>query len=297
MRSFATLLLSILCLAALPAAAADYASLQGSWENEDSATRGIVKVVIGGSAAAPTLQVFGACSPNPCDWGVRPATAYSSGTNRDPAADTQAIMASFTGGGGNTFVLVRPIGGGRIEVASYKAFTDGSGRNAYAFSGSFRKAAEVSGIGPEDCIPFRTDRVQVQLNGGRSRITDGNSILMDFGSNNLGAVQAVAVLLTYGLNQQCFVGRPSHSVSYYLKSGQPPAGSMPGEDCLGFNPANLQAAKKQGRWKVVDGSHWLLDFENRRDFAERMVAVIQHHGFTRICFVGRPNPPMTYFRK
>lgn len=296
MRFLATLLACLLGVAALPAAAADFNGLLGTWENEDAGSRGIVKVVVGGSAAGPTLQVFGACSPTPCDWGVSAATAYSSSTGSSPAADTQAVVASFAGGGGTTLVVLRPRGD-RVEVTAYKSFTDGSGRNGYVTEGRFRKAAAVSGLGAEDCIAFRTDRVQVQQSGGRSRITDGSSILMDFGSNNLGAVQAVVVLLTYGMNQQCFVGRPDQSVSYYLKSGQAPAGELPGEDCIAFNPANLQAQQAQGRWKVVEGSHWLLDFGNRQDYAQRMVQVLRHHGFTRICYVGRPNPPMTYFRK
>ncbi len=139
--------------------------------------------------------------------------------------------------------------------------------------------------------------MQIQQSGGHARVTDGASILMDFGGNNVGAAQAVLVLLTYGLNQQCFVGRPDFPMSYYLKNGQVPSGPVAGEDCLAFNPANLSVIKAQGRWKVVEGSHWLLDFGNRNDYAQRALAVIQHHGFARICYVGRPNPGMTYFRK
>jgi hypothetical protein len=49
------------------------------------------------------------------------------------------------------------------------------------------------------------------------------------------------------------------------------------------------------RWKVVDGNHWLLDFDQKRTAAERAVSV----GLSSLCFVGRPAcgdvKPMTYW--
>jgi hypothetical protein len=69
------------------------------------------------------------------------------------------------------------------------------------------------------------------------------------------------------------------------------------EDCVGFTPGNLRVANISGRWKIVDGSHWVADFGSNRTAAERGLAIILRYGFTMQCFVARPNPPMTYWRR
>src|SRR5262245_29700503 len=63
------------------------------------------------------------------------------------------------------------------------------------------------------------------------------------------------------------------------------------EDRLGLNPNNVAAVQIASRWKVVDGGHWILDFDQKRTAAERAVAVIKHYGLSFICFVGRPSCP------
>jgi len=72
------------------------------------------------------------------------------------------------------------------------------------------------------------------------------------------------------------------------------------EDCLGINPANVQAANVGGSWKVVDGNHWILDFGAKQADAERARDIIKHYGMNHICFVGRPSRSgqqlMMYFK-
>lgn len=67
------------------------------------------------------------------------------------------------------------------------------------------------------------------------------------------------------------------------------------EDCLSFNPENIAVKNIQRRWKLVEGSHWILDFAQQKTEAEQSLQVIKKYGFDGICFVGRPNPSMTYF--
>jgi 2-haloalkanoic acid dehalogenase type II len=67
------------------------------------------------------------------------------------------------------------------------------------------------------------------------------------------------------------------------------------EDCLPVSPRAAQAQLRGGQWTVVDGNALLFDFGASQASAERAAAVIAHYGFDRVCFVGRPNPPMTYF--
>jgi len=69
------------------------------------------------------------------------------------------------------------------------------------------------------------------------------------------------------MNQQCFVGRRDPSMEYYLVNGGAPGGSLRGEDCVSFNPANIEVKKVRGRWKILEGSHWILDFGNKQNEA------------------------------
>lgn len=72
------------------------------------------------------------------------------------------------------------------------------------------------------------------------------------------------------------------------------------EDCIPFNTANVDVKKFNNRWKVVDGSLWILDFDSNRNDAEKARDIIKHYGMNRMCFVGRPSKGgdqlMTYFK-
>jgi hypothetical protein len=52
-----------------------------------------------------------------------------------------------------------------------------------------------------------------------------------------------------------------------------------------------------GSWKIVQGQMWLLDFGEKQGAAYRSHALIQKYGFTRQCFVGRPDPSFRYWRR
>jgi len=159
------------------------------------------------------------------------------------------------------------------------------------------KPMPVTPMVKEDCIGFNprnTDRQQVN---GRWKLVDGSHWLFDFGNNAEEASQALRIIKRYRLNKSCFVGRPDPSLSYLLSGEQAPSGAVSGEDCIGFNPANIAVAQHGGRWKVVDGSHWLFDFGSNEGEARQALAIIKQHGFRYSCFVGRPNPSFTYMRK
>jgi len=148
----------------------------------------------------------------------------------------------------------------------------------------------------EDCISFNPQNVEVRQINGTWKIVEGNMWMLDFGGNELQARGALAVIKYYKMNSQCFVGRPDPSMQYYLVNGRSPVGSFRGEDCTSFDPTKIQVTNIGGRWKIVDGSHWILDFASSEAEARTAFSIIQKYGFNRMCFIGRPNPPMTYFR-
>jgi phosphohistidine phosphatase SixA len=80
-----------------------------------------------------------------------------------------------------------------------------------------------------------------------------------------------------------------------LMSGQTVRTQEVQEDCLAFNLNNIRVERIQNRWKIVDGNHWILDFDQEEGEARQSFNLIQKYRFDHICFVGRPNPSMTYF--
>lgn len=67
------------------------------------------------------------------------------------------------------------------------------------------------------------------------------------------------------------------------------------EDCVAFDPRRIEVQRIGSRWKLVEQSHWIMDFAGRRTEAEQAQRVIRQYGYDHICYIGRPNPSMTYF--
>ena len=55
----------------------DLSSLVGKWINTNPATGGIAEIHVSQFKDGLEIRVFGARSPDLCDWGVRPATTYA----------------------------------------------------------------------------------------------------------------------------------------------------------------------------------------------------------------------------
>lgn len=198
--------------------------------------------------------------------------------------------------------------GGNLLVAERK--TGGFGGSRWTREGAPVAIAPIApiprpGVRPrpvpvapqEDCVNFSPRNAQVTRIDGRWKIVDGSHWVFDFGGNEAEARQALRVIRHYRADQSCFVGRPDPSLSYLLAGGAAPAGPMPGEDCVGFNPGNIEVRQIGGRWKIVEGSHWIFDFQNKEAEARQALSIISHHGFRNSCFVGRPNPSFSYLRR
>ncbi|MHB9022642.1 MAG: hypothetical protein ACYC7E_00475 [Armatimonadota bacterium] len=149
----------------------------------------------------------------------------------------------------------------------------------------------------EDKIPFDYTKAEIKQIDGRWKVVVGNLWLLDFAGNKAAARKALETILYYHMNEQCFVGRPNAPMQYYLVNGKAPDIPMPGEDSITFKTDKLAVKLVGGNWKVVDGNHYLLDFGAKEIEARKALAIIKKYGFNTICFVGRPHPPMMYFRK
>jgi hypothetical protein len=179
-----------------------------------------------------------------------------------------------------------------------KASQDHGLAGAFCLDGFNGKFAVVEAAKfTEDCIPFNPSLVQAKKINNRWKVVQGSMWMLDFGSSQANANKAVKIIKHYKMDRQCFVGRPNAPMQYYTVGGKAPQGAFGGEDCIPFNPNNVQAKKINNHWKVVDGSHWILDFDKKEAEAKIAVKIIKYYGFKYICFVGRPNAPMMYFRK
>ncbi|MBV5262404.1 hypothetical protein FLX56_28950 [Synechococcus moorigangaii CMS01] len=276
----------------------------GTWTNTNSNTNGITRLVVTASGNNLMIQAFGNCQPTDCDWGSTTLTTY--GANVQDANHTRAT-ALYQKSFAQSLLALHLQGGDRLNLQNFTRFTDGSGRQNYAMQEAFQRSRLSITPLPfpfprplplrEDCVSFNPATTTLSQSNGRWRIVDGNHSMFDFGNNSQEAQQALNVIKQYGMNQSCFVGRPDPSLSYLLVNNDAPTGSMPGEDCVSFNPVTTTVSQINGRWKIVDGNHWIFDFENNENEARQSLNIIQAHGFNRSCFVGRPDPSFTYLRQ
>ncbi|MDH5507717.1 MAG: hypothetical protein OEZ02_10905 [Anaerolineae bacterium] len=149
----------------------------------------------------------------------------------------------------------------------------------------------------EDCIDFDYTNAEVKQISGSWKIVVGNMWMLDFAGNKTEADRSLEIINHYQMNKQCFVGRPDPDMEYFLVNGSSPVGALAGEDCVSFNPDTIEVVEIDGSWKVVDGPSWLLDFGTSQSEANKARKIIQKYGFSNVCFVGRPDASMIYFRK
>lgn len=153
----------------------------------------------------------------------------------------------------------------------------------------------------KDCVNFNPDRVSVIIESAIPPINvllvDGDHQIINFGTSQTNARRANQIIRHYELNESCYIGRPDPSMNYFLADGHTPEGSIEDEDCVRFNPKSIEKIFTNGSWKIADGSRWIMDFGENEDEARQALFTIHYYGFTHRCFVGRPDPGMTYFRK
>jgi hypothetical protein len=147
----------------------------------------------------------------------------------------------------------------------------------------------------EDCLGLDPGKLRIQQDGGRWLLTDARSRMKLF-PNRGEADAALATIRHYRMNDHCFVGRPDPSMEYWLVSNQAPTGARSGEDCIAFALTRLRVVDESGRWLMTDGGSRMRVFPNQQE-AEQALEIIRKYGFNRTCYIGRPDPSMTYFRK
>jgi hypothetical protein len=115
--------------------------LLGDWKNVDSNTGGIVRIMITEAGGTIKVQVWGACTPIPCDWGVVKAVPYGPNIRTPLPAEAEYLQADYSPTLGQNTVLIGPVPrpGGELRTINLTRFTDNSGRSDVANTYLFRK--------------------------------------------------------------------------------------------------------------------------------------------------------------
>ena len=107
----------------------DPAPLTGTWINFDRAARGIVRVFLAEKDGTFMVHAFGACEPDPCDWGEARGEVFAAGIGHHEAIG----FKSFYDFGLMEIFLAAYLNKRLLVLDSYNVFKDGSGRSRYFF--------------------------------------------------------------------------------------------------------------------------------------------------------------------
>jgi hypothetical protein len=104
-----------------PAATND---LNGTWFNVDANTRGLVQIEIHDNKIHP----YGACHPDPCDWGTLKAKSFAQTVDSGLAV---ALLAKQNTSFSHVEITLSLERDGRLRAEVFTHFTDNSGRVDY----------------------------------------------------------------------------------------------------------------------------------------------------------------------
>lgn len=112
------------------------AALVGNWTNCDASTRSLVRAAITNAKKGVNVELFGACVPTACDWGVVPGHVYAPNVSSKNAV---AFSANYKFDFKETIVTGMLLEPGLLMVELYNHFTDGSDRMDYSTKDYFHR--------------------------------------------------------------------------------------------------------------------------------------------------------------
>lgn len=155
---------------------------------------------------------------------------------------------------------------------------------------------------PTDCSHYEFSKFQIGGRGSAYFIKNGRDVVAR--SRTLPVMEKVDdIFRFYRLTSHCFIGDEFNkylSIWYSTDaSGNQvfPTGAMPDEDCIEFNPDNLEVKFLQNEWKLVDGNNWIARFGQSEREANDALCLIQNYGLTNICFSPGSRKVFQYMRK
>jgi len=137
--------LTVLAVSATAAASLD--QFAGQWRNSDPNTSGITRLDIRVTGTNVTVQVWGKCHPEDCDWGRVSATAYGPSVSADLQSSAQSLAAAFRTSFSQTLMILDAAPANRLRAQVLTRFTDNSGRKNYRELYSFVRGPMAASSG------------------------------------------------------------------------------------------------------------------------------------------------------
>lgn len=150
-KSFLSVAFLLVFFAAASPLCAQLAQFQGNWVNTNTGPKSLVSVDIRGTEVHP----FGACHPNPCDWGELRAVAYGPSVGAAVQRSAEALVAIRHTSYSVVILLIEPSRNHDLRVSTFTRFTDNSGRSPFTVTEFFRRQARLRG----GASPFVRERV------------------------------------------------------------------------------------------------------------------------------------------
>jgi hypothetical protein len=127
MRALAITSLLILVIFAA-AANAQKNRFVGTFVAEDPDTGGITRLTL---SEDDTVNVWGRCHPDDCDWGEETAVAHAPSVGSDLRDSARALSAIYVKNFVVVVLIIKPLKDDKLSVEVFKRFIDHSGRTAY----------------------------------------------------------------------------------------------------------------------------------------------------------------------
>ncbi len=125
MKTFARCLFSLLALTVPLLSHAQVEKFQGTWAPSQPGGE-FVRAVIKGQ----NVQLFSACSPDPCNWGEDAAQPYWSSSKSPAASSASALVVTHDTVTDHLIVVITPVGRD-LRFDFYARFAEGDKRRPY----------------------------------------------------------------------------------------------------------------------------------------------------------------------
>jgi hypothetical protein len=147
----------------------------------------------------------------------------------------------------------------------------------------------------EELTPFDDRVADLRWQDNRWLLHAGNVWLKDFGRREREARDALRLIRELRLNQHGTVGSPQPVLEYWLSDGRAPQGPVQGLRTFPFTPEKLRVAQIDGQWCVRDDRLLLCTFGGNESQARQALAILRHHAFNEVGYIGQPIPTMMFF--
>jgi hypothetical protein len=148
-----------------------------------------------------------------------------------------------------------------------------------------------------ECTKFKPANITVSRTSSGYAVTEFNKSILQVGGSRAEARLALHLMQFYSMTRVCRVAGTEPAFTYYKSGEKSPRGAVAGEDCVGFNPKKVRYVKKGNTYFLVEGSHSIVALGKNEGAAKKVRSIVREIGFNNICYVGRPQPSMVYFRK